>query len=77
MRLSRQVNLKETCKSGSLHCPAASTKFLRSKNLVPRAQSRGEQIKASMFRLTQAARSWQATAGPDKVEIESNGVPSE
>jgi hypothetical protein len=27
VRLSRQVNLEETCKSGSLHCPAASTKF--------------------------------------------------
>jgi hypothetical protein len=34
VRLSRQVNLKETCKSGSLHCPAASTKFFKGSDPV-------------------------------------------
>ena len=31
---------------------------------------------ASTIRLAQGARSWQATADPDKAESESNGAPS-
>jgi hypothetical protein len=34
VRLSRQVNLKEACRSGSLHCPAASTIVPVSRTLV-------------------------------------------
>src|SRR4029077_947121 len=34
VRLSRQVNLKETCKSGSLHCLTASTNFFKGLDIV-------------------------------------------
>jgi hypothetical protein len=35
VQLSRQVNLKETCKTGSLHCLAASTNEFKGLDTVP------------------------------------------
>jgi hypothetical protein len=56
VRLSRQVNLKETCKSGSLHCPAASTNFFKGLDIVRPLETLPELPIVQMFSLPAGQR---------------------